>query len=141
MAQLRVEGDDSAAVRAAFDLSYQALPPPAARLFRLLGLVPAPAGLAVAAAAALAGLPEDDFETLADALARSHLVRITAAGRLVGHDLLLAYAAELAAECDAPAERYAAVLRLLHFHLRAAQAAADARSLRRGSFQQEFSDG
>jgi DNA-binding SARP family transcriptional activator/tetratricopeptide (TPR) repeat protein len=123
MSQLRVEEDDGATVRTAFDLSYQALPARAGRLFRLLGLVPAPAGLAVAAAAALAGLPEDDIDALADALARLHLVRVTAAGRLVAHDLLLEYAAGLAAEQDTPAERDAAVDRVLHFYLHTADRA------------------
>ena len=42
LGRLRVDGDDEHAVRAAFDLSYAALPTPAARLFRLLGLVPGP---------------------------------------------------------------------------------------------------
>jgi tetratricopeptide (TPR) repeat protein len=117
LSQLRVDGDDRATVRAAFDLSYQALPVAAGRLFRWLGLVPSPAGLAVPAAAALAGIPEGKLEPLADALARSHLIRVTEQGRLLGHDLLLEYAAELAAERDDPAAREAGVRRLLHFYL------------------------
>src|SRR5262249_11349939 len=43
-------------VQAVFSWSYQPLPPPAARLFRLLGLHPGP-DLSAAAAASLAGLP------------------------------------------------------------------------------------
>ncbi|WP_169789935.1 AfsR/SARP family transcriptional regulator [Actinoplanes subtropicus] len=117
MSQLRVDGDDQATVRAAFDLSYRALTPAAGRLFRRLGLVPSPAGLAPPAAAALAGVPEPDLGPLADSLARLHLVRVTERNRLAGHDLLLEYAAELAAEHDEAADRDAAAHRLLHFYL------------------------
>ena len=124
VSQLGLDGDDRATVRAAFDLSYQALAPPAGRLFRRLGLVPSPAGLAVLAAAALAGVPEDELEPLVDALSRLHLVRVTEDARLVGHDLLLEYAAELAAERDDPADRDAAAGRLLHFYLHTADRAS-----------------
>ncbi|MEU8103987.1 BTAD domain-containing putative transcriptional regulator [Nonomuraea muscovyensis] len=124
MSQLRVDGDGNATVRGAFDLSYQALPAAAGRVFRLLGLVPAPAGLAPTAVAALAGLPADDVAPLIDALARFHLAEVTAEGRLVCHDLLLEYAGQLAAEHDPPAERDASISRLLHFYLHTAGQAA-----------------
>jgi len=124
LAELRVDGDDRATVRAAFDLSYRALPPDAGRLFRRLGLAPSPAGLAGPAAAALAGVPEPELAPLVDALARLRLVRVTERARLAGHDLLLEYAAELAAEQDDPADRDAAVRRLLHFYLHTADRAS-----------------
>ena len=124
LAELRVDGDDRATVRAAFDLSYRALSPEAGRLFRRLGLLPSPAGLAVPAAAALAGVPEPELEPLVDALARLHLVWVTEQSRLAAHDLLLEYAAQLAAEHDEPAERDAAARRLLHFYLAAADRAS-----------------
>jgi DNA-binding SARP family transcriptional activator/tetratricopeptide (TPR) repeat protein len=124
LAELRVDGDDRATVRAAFDLSYLALSPGAGRLFRRLGLLPSPAGLAAPAASALAGAPEQELEPLVDALARLHLVRVTEQGRLVGHDLLLEYAAQLAAEHDDPADRDVAARRLLHFYLDAADRAS-----------------
>src|SRR5690606_40267185 len=54
LAHLRVPGDEQAAVRAAFDLSYARLAPDVARLFRLLGVVPGP-DVTTYAAAALAG--------------------------------------------------------------------------------------
>ncbi|MEJ3746795.1 BTAD domain-containing putative transcriptional regulator [Actinomycetes bacterium KLBMP 9797] len=123
MRQLRVDGDENATVRGAFDLSYQALAPPARRLFRLVGLVPAPAGLSVAAAAALAGRPAADVEPLIDALARLHLVKVGADGRLAAHDLLLEYAAALAASHDDPGERDAAAGRLLAFYTHTADRA------------------
>ncbi|WP_203862480.1 AfsR/SARP family transcriptional regulator [Plantactinospora mayteni] len=124
--QLRVDGDGTATVRGAFDLSYRALPPGAKRLFRLLSLVPAPAGLTATAAAALTGLPGFKVEPLTDALARFHLVNVTADGRLICHDLLLEYAAQLAAGSDQPAELGTAIHRLLHFYLHTADRAATA---------------
>lgn len=117
MTRLRVDGDESATLRAAFDLSYRALTPEARRLFRLLGLAPARAELAIPAAAALTGLPADEVEPLIDALARLHLVKVTTDGRVLSHDLLLDYAATLAGEHDQPAERDAAMDRLLHYYL------------------------
>ncbi|OKI71733.1 AfsR/SARP family transcriptional regulator [Micromonospora sp. CB01531] len=125
MAGLRVSGDGRASVRGAFDLSYRALPRPAQRLFRLLGLVPAPAGWSAEAGAALAGMAVDDAGQLLDTLARLHLITATAAGRYVCHDLLLEYAAELAAD-DPPAQRDAAVDRLLAFYLHTTDQAATA---------------
>jgi hypothetical protein len=59
--------------------------------------------------AADAGVTTDDVEPLIDALARLHLVTVTADCRVVCHDLLLEYAAQLTAAHDGPAERDAAV--------------------------------
>ncbi|MEU3454983.1 BTAD domain-containing putative transcriptional regulator [Micromonospora sp. NPDC006766] len=125
MAGLRISGDGRASVRGAFDLSYRALPRAAQRLFRLLGLVPAPAGWSAEAGAALAGLAVDDAGQLFDTLARLHLITASAAGRYGCHDLLLEYAAELAAG-DPPAQRDAAVGRLLAFYLHTTDQAAAA---------------
>ena len=122
--RLSVDGDGTATVRGAFDLSYQALRPAARRVFRLLGLVPAPSGLDAAAAAAVTGLPVAEVEPLIDALARLHVVKVTGGGRVVYHDLLLQYAAELTAEEDEPHARDAATLRLLHFYLHTTDNAA-----------------
>ncbi|MEJ3750687.1 tetratricopeptide repeat protein [Actinomycetes bacterium KLBMP 9797] len=117
IAQLRVDGDETASVRNTFDLSYQALTSPTQRLFRLLGLVPAPGGLAITAAAALAGVPVEAVEPMIDQLARYHLVEVADNTRLACHDLLLQYAADRTAEQDPPAEQDAATDRLLHFYL------------------------
>ncbi|WP_243707194.1 BTAD domain-containing putative transcriptional regulator [Micromonospora sp. KC606] len=125
IAGLRVDGGGTATVRGALELSYQALSSEARRVFRLVSLVPAPAGLVTTAAAALTGLPVHAVESLIDALARLHLVKVTATGRVFCHDLLLQYAAELAAETDEPAERDAATVRLLHFYLHTANRAAN----------------
>ncbi|SBT51393.1 AfsR/SARP family transcriptional regulator [Micromonospora auratinigra] len=124
MARLSVVGDEGASVRGTFALSYEALPPGPQRMFRLLGAVPAPAGMSPAALAALGGWSAVPVESTIDVLARMHLVKITEQGRVVCHDLLLHFAAELMAEHDPADERSAAVDRLLHFYLHTADRAA-----------------
>ncbi|MFI7072604.1 ATP-binding protein [Micromonospora sediminicola] len=123
IAQLRVDGDDGASVRNTFALSYEALPPGPRRMFRLLAAVPAPAGITAAALAALGGLPAAQAESMIDTLARMHLVKITEHGRVVCHDLLLHYAAELMADHDPADEQTATIDRLLHFYLHTADRA------------------
>ena len=63
-------GDAGTDVRAVFSWSYRSLSPPAARLFRLLGLHPGP-DIGVAAAASLAGLPRGQVRRLLAELARA----------------------------------------------------------------------
>ncbi|WP_181320389.1 BTAD domain-containing putative transcriptional regulator [Saccharothrix carnea] len=84
--------DASSNVRMVFSWSYRSLKPAAARLFRLLGLHPGPAFTATAAAS-LAGHPVDQ---VLDELVQAHLFVPAATGRYEQHDLLRAYAAELA---------------------------------------------
>jgi DNA-binding SARP family transcriptional activator/tetratricopeptide (TPR) repeat protein len=124
LAGLRVDDDDRACVRDAFGLSYQALSTAARRMFRLLSLVPTPAGLSTAAAAALADVPVPEAERMLDTIARLHLARTTAEGRYTCHDLLLEYAAELAEATDPEADRYEAASRLLDFYLYATEQSA-----------------
>ncbi|GIF44538.1 AfsR/SARP family transcriptional regulator [Actinoplanes xinjiangensis] len=117
LSALSVEGDSQAAVRLAFDLSYLKLPPPAARLFRLLSLVPgqiAPTG----AAAALAGTA-DGIETVLGTLADASLVEQPAPGRYTMHDLIARHARERLATDEPAADRSAAVIRLLDWYLAA----------------------
>ncbi len=68
LAALEIDGDDQAAVRAAFDLSCAALPAAARRLFRLIGLVPGP-DVTAETAAALAGTTRAEASRLLDLLA------------------------------------------------------------------------
>ncbi|WP_086848898.1 AfsR/SARP family transcriptional regulator [Amycolatopsis kentuckyensis] len=98
--------------RAVFSWSYLRLDPAAARLFRLLGLHPGP-DIAAPAAASLAGLPAGRTRVLLTELANAHLIAEPAPGRYTLHDLLRAYAAELAYEEESPAGREAAVHRML----------------------------
>ena len=115
--------DRRTAVRAVFSWSYHRLPEPAAGLFRLLGLHPG-RDLDGYAAAALAATDLPRTGQLVDVLVRAHLVERTPTGRLRMHDLLRAYAAELAGTEPAPARR-AARARLLDQYLATASAAMD----------------
>lgn len=102
----------AADARTAFACSYRYLPPETARLFRLLPLHPGP-DLTADTAAALAGLPVRTARLLLDQLADAHLVTEHAPGRYAPHDLLRAYAAELAEKHDSLTERQTARQRLL----------------------------
>jgi DNA-binding SARP family transcriptional activator/Tfp pilus assembly protein PilF len=120
---LAVAGDEQAAVRAAFDLSYTVLTPQARRLFRLLGLVPGPEVTAAAAAALIGAQPQQAAQLL-DRLAAAHLLGHHAAGRFAFHDLLRRYAADRAQHEDTSEERKAATGRLLDWYLHTVDAAA-----------------
>ena len=112
---LQVEGDENAAVRTAFDRSYDALKPEERRVFRLLGLVPGP-DVDTAAVAALDGTGSsyggpgaDQTGRLLTRLVGRHLVIETAPGRYTLHDLLRLYARSLADAEDGPRETAAAM--------------------------------
>lgn len=122
LSALAVAGDAGTAVRAAFEVSYAAVPAPAARLFRLVGLVPG-VDFPVAAAAALAGAGLAETGALLDRLAAAHLLQEVAGGRYRAHDLLRRYAAELAG-AEPAADRATATDRLYGWYLAAAAAAA-----------------
>ena len=118
------------AVRASFAVSYDTLPGPAApgdpdpaRVFRLLGLSFGRV-LSLAAIAALADAREDAVAAALDVLTDAHLIQSPAPDRYRLHDLLRSYAAELAQETEPPAERTAAVARLLRWYCHQAVAAA-----------------
>lgn len=125
LSQLGIEHDQQAAVRASFDLSYQTLPADAARLFRLLGLVPGP-DFAPAAAAALAGMPEDQTTRLLDGLASAHLIERLTPGRFQFHDLIRLYAAERAKDIDGEQEIDDALRRLFTWYLHSTGSATHA---------------
>jgi tetratricopeptide (TPR) repeat protein len=119
---LETGGDERTAVRAVFTWSYQDLDPVAARMFRLLGVHHGP-DISVPAAASLAGVSRAQARRALQELTRAHLVREDAPGRFSCHDLLRAFAAELAAAHDSPAQRRAATLRVLDHYLYTACAA------------------
>ncbi|WP_203819995.1 tetratricopeptide repeat protein [Paractinoplanes ferrugineus] len=92
--------DDAASdVRTVFSWSYRALPDQAARLFRLVGLHPAP-DLGVAAAASMLAATPAQTRALLVGLTRANLLTEHTPGRFTCHDLLRAYAGELAAADD-----------------------------------------
>ncbi|MEU5095760.1 tetratricopeptide repeat protein [Streptomyces sp. NPDC020996] len=110
---------DERTVRAAFDLSYQRLPPEQARLFRLLALNPGP-DISTEAAGRLADAVAD---RLLESLARAHLIEAPRWGRWGFHDLVRLFAEERAA-ADAAGELAAAEQRLNAYYVETAAAAA-----------------
>jgi DNA-binding SARP family transcriptional activator len=117
-------GERDTDLRTVFSCSYRALDPPDATMFRLLGLHPTPE-FTVVAAASLAGMPVDRARSVLNRLTGTHLLRELRRHRLVLHDLLRAYAAELTAE-EEPCLRRAALQRMLDHYLHTARAAARA---------------
>ncbi|HZN20608.1 MAG TPA: tetratricopeptide repeat protein [Micromonosporaceae bacterium] len=115
-------GDPATDVRAVFSWSYHALGSPAARLFRLLGVHPGP-DVTIPAAASLAGVPPRKVAAAMGELTRANLLTEHTAGRFTFHDLLRAYATELAHDAEPEAERRAAAQRALDHYLRTAYAA------------------
>jgi tetratricopeptide (TPR) repeat protein len=117
--------DDDPAVdaRVVFSWSYRALAPDAARLFRLTGLHPGP-DLGVPAAASMAGVEVRRARSMLGSLARAQLLAEPAPGRYGCHDLLHAYAVELAHRHDTESDRSAALCRMRDHYLHSAYAAA-----------------
>ncbi|MET8368311.1 ATP-binding protein [Micromonospora profundi] len=102
-----------------FSWSYRALDPDAARLFRYLGLLSGP-DFTVGAAASLTGAEAGFADRLLRTLAAQHLIEEYCPGRYRLHDLLRAYADELAEEHDSAADRSDAHDRLVDYYLQAA---------------------
>jgi DNA-binding SARP family transcriptional activator len=123
LGELTVDRDETAAVRAAFDLSYDSLDSPGRRLFRLLGLVPGPDFTAQVAAAA-GRIPLGDATRQLDRLAAAHLIEQRSPDRFGLHDLLRVYAVECVRREDTVEEREATARDLAGWYLRSADAAA-----------------
>ncbi|WP_339130114.1 BTAD domain-containing putative transcriptional regulator [Streptomyces sp. f51] len=107
-------GDAHTDARAVFSWSYHALPSPAAELFRRLSLHPGP-DISTASAAALAAAPARPVRALLAELTGASLLGEHAPGRFAFHDLLRAYARELA-DTEDTGERRAEALRRMHDH-------------------------
>ncbi|MGI5151567.1 BTAD domain-containing putative transcriptional regulator [Plantactinospora sp. CA-294935] len=114
--------DPATDARTVFSWSYEALTPPAARLFRQLALHPGP-DISAAAAASLAGLPVPNVRRSLSELTAAHLLTEHTHGRYVFHDLLRVYAAELAHATDTEPERRAVRDRMFDHYLRSVYAA------------------
>ncbi|MEQ7006697.1 BTAD domain-containing putative transcriptional regulator [Actinopolymorpha sp. B17G11] len=126
LGSLAIDGDDEAAVRATFDLSYQRLAEAERRLFRLLGLLPGP-DFTAPAAAALAGVSVPDARRGLARLISAHLITEHAAGRFTFHDLLRQYARATAVAAEPADRRQAAIDRLLAWYY---ATTADAHAIR-----------
>lgn len=116
---LNADGDPRTSVRSVFSWSYQHLDRRAAQAFRLLGLLPGADfdryGLAV-----LTGRTLEEARRLLKVLARAYLIQPGQPGRYVMHDLLRAYARELAETEDTDDDRNASLTRLFDYYLRTA---------------------
>jgi tetratricopeptide (TPR) repeat protein len=123
-------------VRSAFSWSYRALPPEAARLFRLLGLHPGP-DISASAATALAGTRVGRVRRLLDILADGNLIEETSRDRYRFHDLLRLYAAECTEAEEPQRERRGAICRILTWYLHTAEAARHVLVPHRGRLQLE----
>ncbi len=120
---LSIEDDaDADAVRTVFAWSYRALPPAAARAFRLLGLHPG-ADFSLGAAAALLDETPERARALLDVLTGAHLLEQISSARHQFHDLLRAYAADLAASQEEEAAQRAALRRVARWYLYTADVA------------------
>ncbi|WP_406070841.1 BTAD domain-containing putative transcriptional regulator [Micromonospora sp. NBC_01638] len=115
-------GDSATDVRTVFSRSYRALGTETARLFRRLGLHVGP-DLSLSAAANLMGLPVARTRALIGELIRAHLIEEPVPGRYVFHDLIRAYAEELARTIESAADRRLALRRLLDHYLHSARLA------------------
>jgi DNA-binding SARP family transcriptional activator/Tfp pilus assembly protein PilF len=118
-------GDQGSAVRGVLSWSYRHLAAEPARAFRLLGLHPGP-DIDPYAAAALTGTTHAHACHLLELLTRTHLIHRTGPRRYGMHDLLRAYAADLADAEDTAGERHGALTRLFDYYTAAASAAMDA---------------
>jgi tetratricopeptide (TPR) repeat protein len=115
--------EDETAVRAVFSWSYHALPPEAARAFRLLGLH-AGQDISAPAAAALTDTTPTQARRLLETLVGMHLMEQTGRDRYRFHDLLRVYAAELAEAEETDHNCEAAIRGMLTWYLHTGDAAA-----------------
>jgi tetratricopeptide (TPR) repeat protein/transcriptional regulator with XRE-family HTH domain len=109
-------------IRAVFSWSYRALTAPAARLFRLLSLHPGP-DVTAPAAASLAAVARPEALALLTELSWANLIAQRRPGRYSCHDLLRAYAVQLAGTTDSEPDRRAATGRVVDHYLCTAHAA------------------
>ncbi|HKN55264.1 MAG TPA: tetratricopeptide repeat protein, partial [Amycolatopsis sp.] len=110
-------------IRSVFSYSYQALDDDSARLLRLLSL-PTGVDFSAPVASAVAGIGLSRTRTLLATLVSAHLIAQPRPGRYQFHDLIRAYAGELAARVDDADARDAALCRLLDWYLASALSAS-----------------
>nr|MDT0661760.1 BTAD domain-containing putative transcriptional regulator [Micromonospora sp. DSM 115978] len=120
--RLDADGDSSSSIRGLFSWSYRALPVEAARMFRALGLHGGTEISLAAAAAMLDASPNCARQSLYT-LVCAHLLEDAGPDRYRSHDLMHAYATELAAAEDSYPHRQTVVRRMLAFYLAAANRA------------------
>lgn len=122
--RLDAGGDPHTSTRAVFSWSCQHLDAHAARAFRLSSLHPGP-DMDCYALAALTATTAEHSGRMLQVLEHSHLMQPAGSGRYTMHDLLRAYASELAAAQETQEQRRAAVTRLFDYYLHTAAAVMD----------------
>lgn len=120
---LQLPGDQQAAMRAAFDLSYVKLKPDLQHLFRRFGLLPG-RDLTASGAAVLASLQPAQAARALAALSDRCLVLEEKPGRYTLHDLLRRYARERAHREEDPVQRGRAIAEMTAWYATTAAAAA-----------------
>src|SRR5579875_2855134 len=113
-----------APARAVFAWACRELDAGTVRAFRLMALCPGP-DLDAYATAALIGSGPDEGRRVLGRLAAAHLAQPTGPGRYAQHDLVRAYAGDLATAQDGDSDRHDALTRLFGYYLAAAAAAMD----------------
>jgi DNA-binding SARP family transcriptional activator/Tfp pilus assembly protein PilF len=121
---LDADGDARTAVASVFSWSYRHLPAAAAGAFRLLGFHPG-ADIDPYATAALTAVSSEHGGRVLEQLSRANLIHSTQPRRYAMHDLLRAYARDVA-ERDAAGEIRDALTRLFDHYLATASAAMNA---------------
>ncbi len=116
-------GEPATRARTVFSWSYQRLSSDAASLFRLLSLHPGPS-IGILAAASLVGRSAREVRPLLAELNRAGVLSEHSPGRYGFHDLLRAYAGELAYATDSDTIRHAALHRVLDHYVHTGRAAA-----------------
>ena len=119
-------GRSAPSVKAAFDLSYRKLDETAARIFRLLPLIPGP-DIPSIATAVLADLPVSDARKVLGSLVKAHLIEVAPSHdiRWRMHDLLRLYAHELSKKYAQTDDREHLRGRLLSYYFYVTDAADD----------------
>ncbi|GAA3567073.1 BTAD domain-containing putative transcriptional regulator [Amycolatopsis ultiminotia] len=112
---MEIEGDDQAAVRLAFDLSYSTVKPALSQFFRTLSSIPGP-DFDDRTAAAVADKDPAEARRMLDRLAATNLIGTGAPGRFHFHDLIKEFAAERARELDPAGDHEAALARLFAWY-------------------------
>jgi DNA-binding SARP family transcriptional activator len=120
-----LQADEHTAVRTVFSWSLRRLAPDLVGFFRALGLHPGFHIDPYAAAAMIDAIPRESRSKI-DMLRRLYLVQPAGAERVCMHDLVRAYAADLAEREDDEDLRRATLARLFGYYLHAAGAAMDA---------------
>ncbi len=122
---LSVNAEEEFTIRAPLTLSYRALPDPAARLYRLLGLYPG-ATFDSRVAAAMAGISRHAARRELGILTDANLLDDAPGGRYRFHDLTRLHARETALAEEPEDSRRAALQRVVRWTLHAAGAASRA---------------